>query len=1184
MPIARSSLLKDLQVLLKKLEDDLIDRSTSTEIPEIGLRLRSTYEQAKKAQHTAQSFEEWRSLSVAQVAAAWVLSCVFVRFLEDNGMIDPPRLAGVGDRLSRARDEHELYFQKFPTHSDRDYLLAIFKDLAKLPVAGEVFGEGNGIWRMANWLSGDAAALLLRFFQKIDANTGLLVHDFTDRDWDTRFLGDLYQDLSEAVRKQYALLQTPDFVEAFILDRTLEPALKEFGLDGFKMIDPACGSGHFLLGSFTRLCDRLARTNPSQNVRILVQTALDSIYGVDINPYAIAIARFRLLLAAMKVSSITRLVDAPNFKIHLVCGDSLLYGSPKGDQLTTGWHVLDEVMMAQDAAALNRILQPYQYHAVVANPPYITPKDAALNKAYRERYSTCHMKYSLAVPFLERIVSLNIKGGYSGQITANSFMKREFGKRLIEDFFPRVDLTHVIDTSGANIPGHNTPTVILFIKNQKPISSTIRTVMGIRGGASTLENPVDGEVWQAILKQVDVANSQSEFVSVADSQRLAFHKHPWSIGGGGASELKVILDKTSANRLETFVDSIGFMAITGEDDAYVASKSFWKRYKTQSKEFGTGDVVRDWRIESEFEVAYMYKKRNGEIVVEEIKDLGLFNPLLWTLKTNLQNRLMFGKLPEESGLTWYEYRYIAKERIVSSQLIAFAFVASHNHFVLDRGGKVFNRSAPVIKLPAEVTEDDHLALVGLLNSSTACFWMKQVTQIKTQTSGMDASVWQLRREFDGTKLKQIPIPQERPLELAKKLDYFAQTLGKLAPDKVLASVSSNLREQLLNAKKQCLDTLEEMISLQEELDWQCYRLYGLISEDFTHPSPPKLKLGERAFEIVMARKMAAGELEDKWFERHKSTPICDLPSNWSDSYRQLVQKRIEVIENSPNIALIEQPEYKRRWDTETYETPQQQALQNWLLDKLETYFDFDGRMNNTGKPTNKIEISITSIAKLTDIAKSDSQFITVGELYRNDPAFKIEKLITELIEAESVPHLPILRYKVTGLRKRLEWEHTWELQRQEDNGTIPTDTKIDVPQKYINTDFLKPNYWRLRGKLDVPKERWIAFPHCQSEDGTLAIAWAGYNHLQLAQTLSTYYLDIKERIGGSNDPRLAPLLASLVELIPWLKQWHNDIDPEFGLAMGDYYEGFLIEEAKAIGHTVESLKAWEPVGKVKSKK
>ncbi|MFN9516148.1 MAG: DUF7008 domain-containing protein, partial [Pseudanabaena sp.] len=455
--------------------------------------------------------------------------------------------------------------------------------------------------------------------------------------------------------------------------------------------------------------------------------------------------------------------------------------------------------------------------------------------------------------------------------------------------------------------------------------------------------------------------------------------------------------------------------------------------------------------------------------------------------------------------------------------------------------------------------------------------------------------------------------------------------------------------QLNQAKQQWQDTLGAMIALQEELDWQCYQLYGLLDQTLTHPAPPNLKLGERAFEIVLARKMALGEITSSWFERHNSIPICDFPSHWSAEYRQLIEKRIELIENHPNIALIEQPEYKRRWNIEPYETQQQQALQNWLLDRLETYFDFDGRMQpsppsplsqeggggtredslspspsleegrggtreDSLSPSPKagegfrvrasIPIAITSIAKLTDIAKSDSQFITVGELYRNDPAFKIEKLITELIEAESVPHLPILRYKPTGLRKRLEWEHTWELQRQEDDPPQPPLGKggeesisplpegeglgvrasIPVPPKYASTDFLKPNYWRLRGKLDVPKERWISFPHCQGEDGTMAIAWAGYNHLQLAQALSTYYLDIKERIGGSNDPRLAPLLASLVELIPWLKQWHNAIDPEFGLAMGDYYEGFLIEEAKAIGHTVESLRMWEPVGKVKSKK
>jgi hypothetical protein len=63
-------------------------------------------------------------------------------------------------------------------------------------------------------------------------------------------------------------------------------------------------------------------------------------------------------------------------------------------------------------------------------------------------------------------------------------------------------------------------------------------------------------------------------------------------------------------------------------------------------------------------------------------------------------------------------------------------VATHNHFVLDRGGKVFNRSAPVIKLPEGATEDDHLALLGVINSSTACFWLRQVSQGKAG-SGLD---------------------------------------------------------------------------------------------------------------------------------------------------------------------------------------------------------------------------------------------------------------------------------------------------------------------------------------------------------------------------------------------------------------------------------------------------------------
>ena len=132
--------------------------------------------------------------------------------------------------------------------------------------------------------------MLLAFFQKIDATTGRLIHDFTDENWGTRFLGDLYQDLSESARKKYALLQTPDFVESFILDRTLTPAIDTFGLAAVRLIDPTCGSGHFILGGFHRLLTLWQQREPETNERELAARALNAVYGVDLNPYAVAIA------------------------------------------------------------------------------------------------------------------------------------------------------------------------------------------------------------------------------------------------------------------------------------------------------------------------------------------------------------------------------------------------------------------------------------------------------------------------------------------------------------------------------------------------------------------------------------------------------------------------------------------------------------------------------------------------------------------------------------------------------------------------------------------------------------------------------------------------------------------------------------------------------------------------------
>ena len=977
------------------------------------------------------------------------------------------------------------------------------------------------------------------------------------------------------------------------------------------MIDPACGSGHFLLGSFRRILDRWQRNEPGANIRELVQRTLDSIHGVDINPYAVAIARFRLLLVAMKACGVTRLADAPAFHFNLVCGDSLLHGT--GAQGSFGWHDFDHAYQTENPAELARILKPGHYHAVVANPPYITPKDKALNDAYRERYTACHRSYSLAVPFMQRLFQLAVSGyggaqqaGFVGQITANSFMKREFGKKVIEEYFAGrngtagVDLTHVIDTAGAYIPGHGTPTVILFGRNRAPVAKTIRAVMGIRGEPSTPDDPARGLVWSAIVTQIDQPGSQSEFVSVADSSRELFHNHPWSIGGGGAAELKEVLEQQSEHQLSLFLEEVGASIVTREDEVYQVGQATARRQKIPSSQIRPlidGEHVRDWIIADFESGVWPYDPRTFEALITES-----IERFLWPYRSGLAGRVAFGKTQLEHGKTWFEYSMFFRNRLRGTYRIAQAEVATHNHFALDRGGKVFGRTAPVVTLPSDATEGDYLSLLGLLNSSIAGFWLKAVCHNKGST--VDQHGARQRTDpfedfyaFNATKLQQFPLPASRPTELARALDARAIIRSGFEGRELVERDLPLDREKLLARRALREGAIRQMIMLQEELDWWCYRAYGITDEDLCYRGDPFfVQLGQRAFEIVLARKVAAGEVQTTWFERHGSTPITELPADWPEDYKRLVERRIELIETDHNIGLIEQPEYKRRWNTESWESQLERALRSWLLDRLESYFDFDGRMKKDGAPrregakeegkTQPIqndlcalaplrEISLISISKVADAARQDPDFMQVGELYRDDPAFDVQRLVADLVEAESVPLLPVLRYKPTGLRKRTEWEQTWELQREEDRTGQRLD--IPVPPKYTSADFLKSDCWRLRGKLDVPKERWVSFPYCEGPDGTPVIAWAGYDHLQLARAVSAYYVDIQERLGGRDDPRLVPLLACLLELLPWVKQWHNEPDAAFdGLRMGDYFEGFINEEARQHGKTVPEIKAWQP--------
>lgn len=1173
--------LADLRKLVTRTEDDL--RVRAQELEDVHADLTAQYNEAVRSERTLETFESWRDQYLTQVAVGWVLSCVFLRYLEDNDLIEETWLAGEGERLQRAHDRHQLFFRSGPTLTDRDYLLEAFSNVAKLPGCGDLFGkERNPLWLLGP--SGDMAKEILLFFQTVDPATGKLVRTFGDltsgRMAETRFLGDLYQDLSEAARKRYALLQTPDFVEEFILDRTLSPAIELFGIDEVRMLDPTCGSGHFLLGGFQRLLQQRQKEKPAENERERVKKALDGVFGVDLNPFAVAIARFRLLVAALEASGITRMKNAPNFKIHVATGDSLLYG--RGDQLLlrTDEEWKPNLFAVGDYQEAAEILSQ-SYQAVVGNPPYIVDKDKAHNNAVRKRYESCHRQFSLAVPFKElffRIAVDDDRPGFIGMITANSFMKREFGTVLIEKFFPRVDLTHVIDTSGAYIPGHGTPTVILFGRNRKHNGAPVRAALGIRGEPSTPDDPAQGKVWRSIVELLDQPGAQNEFLSVDDIERTTFHKHPWSMGGGGAGELKEAIEAASVETLSGIGADIGFVCMTRADDIYFTPRGALKRAgipKTLIIENVEGEVVRDWSITEPNTALFPYDDELDPVSLQVAPSVERF---LWPYREQLWLRREPNGNHREIGLTWYEWSRFLRRRYKTPLSITFAEIATHNHFVLDRGGKVFKQTAPVIKLPPEATVDDHLALLGLLNSSVACFWLKQMCMGKHKGDGgtAHATPEYQRFQFDGTKMGRMPIVEDAEItKLARELDCLGASLAKDFRNEVPS------RQSVTHAHAEYRNTFGRMIALQEELDWVCYRAYGVIAdsptEDFN--DVPAIEPGWRAFEVELARRLDAGRTNTDWFERHGSIPVCEVPTELPAPYQNILAKRIQLIETIPFLKLLEKPEFKRRWDRRPWEDFLNDQLREWLLTRFE----------DTLPPS----VALATTAQLTDQLRKDADFVQVAELYSGRDDVDLHKLVSELVMAQDVPYLPAFRYKETGLRKREQWERTWDLQRREDAGDLDTEGdanglaaggKIPVPPKYASTDFQKTHYWSLRGKLDVPKERFISYPLAERDsDPSPVIGWAGWDHAQQAQALAAYYIDRKEQDAWAVE-RLTPLLAGLLELIPWLKQWHNEIDPDMGVGLGEFYESFLESEARSLGLTKQALRDWRPPAKTKGRK
>ncbi len=671
------------------------------------------------------------------------------------------------------------------------------------------------------------------------------------------------------------------------------------------------------------------------------------------------------------------------------------------------------------------------FDVILGNPPFVRSKDELARRGYIERWSTAIKGFHLLVPFFERAFQILRVNGRLTFIVSNGFAKREFGKKLVEEFLPGYSLDEIVDCSGLTFPGHGTPTCIIFARNPEigkdadpAVVSQLKieeTEGGSPGGVrvtATLKGDLrtpaeESPLWQSIVAHHEEPGYRDEWISVMDRPRVELTKHPWFFAQDAQGTLSRF-QQVAGVRLETLcAEPIGAQFITGADDVYVIPPHLARRQgipHSYLRRYGTGEDVRDWEVWPSALVVFPYSDSLEPLAGPLPPPLEQF---LVQHRQHLENLIISGTTPKKNTrLRWFEYRRLARAKLRAKFNLIFPQISMYNHCYLSDHSIAFKEKAQAIVLSPNVPNETWPVLLSLLNSSSVLFVLKQICFNK----GPGKQGQQDRFEFSGNILADLTIPERisRQTELRTQSSAFSSACslrgsevssltykhlferpgeafdgwnrslsGYTAPHPLIAQ-SFGTAEELLALKTKAKEERGrlqlEMIALQEEMDWLTYAAYGLLNHD--HPAvglalmdasrPWCVALGQRPFELAAIQ---AGP-----------------PTDWEEKRKRLWRARISAIQASEHVARIEQPVYKRRWMALDCEKEFAEAFKWWLREKAEFLLE------------RTLEGGPVSLDDWAAGLWKDSRVRAAVAVYNGSPvanAKKFEPILREVVEEET---------------------------------------------------------------------------------------------------------------------------------------------------------------------------------------
>jgi SAM-dependent methyltransferase len=184
-------------------------------------------------------------------------------------------------------------------------------------------------------------------------------------------------------------------------------------------LDPACGSGSFLIAAYDRLIEaqnRVAQTSLYDSFEILQ----GSLYGVDIDEQAVEVAQLNLLLKALVEKTLL-----PTLQQNLKHGNSLIFGEPIELQDIFGAEVYDNKPFNY-SKEMPSVFTNGGFDLVIGNPPYVFARGGSfennVKEFYKDHYQVAQYQLNTYALFIERAFQLLKPGGYLAFIVPNTWL------------------------------------------------------------------------------------------------------------------------------------------------------------------------------------------------------------------------------------------------------------------------------------------------------------------------------------------------------------------------------------------------------------------------------------------------------------------------------------------------------------------------------------------------------------------------------------------------------------------------------------------------------------------------------------------------------------------------------------------------------------------------------------------